>query len=299
MNRDFFKDWVLYSGKGSIVEWRRFCEQTFHRKLALQSLRGEKKAPLTLFSFNLVLIFSGFWLDEGTNDGREIKVSFKLHEFIKNCQTFVNLHSGLKADTTQLANVGGPYCIQPVRPVVHFLPTLHHQHWVLCRPNENERLIEQLWKILKSKFIQICFLIWCLLPPLSHSSDSDISAIFDVVMSLCEARNRTTSRFSFLIGTMSSRHQKGVPENEWTDKNYSSSFSQHLSISLAINSVTFADIYSKFVSTLTRSKPSQAKFSIKVELLWEKLKKEKAFCRDTEYSIDFVSFLTLFIFSFN
>lgn len=47
--------------------------------------------------------------------------------------------------------------------------------------------------------------------PLSHSSDNDISAILLFVMSLCEAKNSTTSRFSFLIGTMSSKHQKGVP----------------------------------------------------------------------------------------
>lgn len=33
-------------------------------------------------------------------------------------------------------------------------------------------------------------------------------------MSLCDARNKTTSRFSFLIGTMSKRHQKGVPEKK-------------------------------------------------------------------------------------
>jgi hypothetical protein len=33
-------------------------------------------------------------------------------------------------------------------------------------------------------------------------------------MSLCDARNSTTSRFSFLIGTMSKRHQKGVPVND-------------------------------------------------------------------------------------
>lgn len=32
-----------------------------------------------------------------------------------------------------------------------------------------------------------------------------------LVMSLKEARNNTTSLFSFLIGTMSSKHQKGEP----------------------------------------------------------------------------------------
>lgn len=47
--------------------------------------------------------------------------------------------------------------------------------------------------------------------PLSHSSESDISAIFVLVMSLCDARNNTTSLFSFLIGTISSKHQNGVP----------------------------------------------------------------------------------------
>ena len=35
-------------------------------------------------------------------------------------------------------------------------------------------------------------------------------------MSLCEARNSTTFPFSFLIGTMSNKHQKGDPERKWT-----------------------------------------------------------------------------------
>lgn len=48
--------------------------------------------------------------------------------------------------------------------------------------------------------------------PLSHSSDIDISDIFVWVMSLCDAKKSTTSRFSFLIGTISKRHQNGVPE---------------------------------------------------------------------------------------
>lgn len=48
--------------------------------------------------------------------------------------------------------------------------------------------------------------------PLSYISYDVISSIFDLVMSLCDARNRTTSRFSFLIGTMSKRHQNGKPE---------------------------------------------------------------------------------------
>lgn len=47
--------------------------------------------------------------------------------------------------------------------------------------------------------------------PLSHSSDNDSSAIFVFVMSLWDAKNKTTSRFSFLMGTISSKHQKGVP----------------------------------------------------------------------------------------
>lgn len=46
--------------------------------------------------------------------------------------------------------------------------------------------------------------------PLSHSSDTDNSAILVLVISLCDAKNNTTSRFSFLIGTISSKHQKGV-----------------------------------------------------------------------------------------
>lgn len=32
-------------------------------------------------------------------------------------------------------------------------------------------------------------------------------------MSLCDAKKSTTSRFSFLIGTISNRHQNGVPTN--------------------------------------------------------------------------------------
>lgn len=48
--------------------------------------------------------------------------------------------------------------------------------------------------------------------PLSHSSDIDISDIFEWVMSLCDAKNSTTSRFSFFIGTISNRHQNGVPK---------------------------------------------------------------------------------------
>lgn len=47
--------------------------------------------------------------------------------------------------------------------------------------------------------------------PLSHSSDNDISAILVLVISLCDARNKTTSRFSFLMGTISNKHQNGVP----------------------------------------------------------------------------------------
>lgn len=48
--------------------------------------------------------------------------------------------------------------------------------------------------------------------PLSHSSDIDISDIFVWVISLCDAKNSTTSRFSFFIGTISNRHQNGVPK---------------------------------------------------------------------------------------
>lgn len=54
--------------------------------------------------------------------------------------------------------------------------------------------------------------------PLSHSSDIDISDIFVWVMSLCDAKKSTTSRFSFLIGTISKRHQNGVPANKYDKK---------------------------------------------------------------------------------
>jgi hypothetical protein len=50
--------------------------------------------------------------------------------------------------------------------------------------------------------------------PLSYNSHICNSAILVCVMSLWDARNRTTSRFSFLMGTMSRRHQNGVPETE-------------------------------------------------------------------------------------
>ena len=38
------------------------------------------------------------------------------------------------------------------------------------------------------------------------------SLVFSLVTSLCEARNMTTSPFSFLMGTMSNKHQNGTPE---------------------------------------------------------------------------------------
>jgi hypothetical protein len=50
--------------------------------------------------------------------------------------------------------------------------------------------------------------------PLSYNSHICNSAILVCVMSLWDARNRTTSRFSFLMGTISRRHQNGVPETE-------------------------------------------------------------------------------------
>ena len=37
-----------------------------------------------------------------------------------------------------------------------------------------------------------------------------VNCLVDVI-SLCEARNRTTSLFSFLMGTISNRHQKDMP----------------------------------------------------------------------------------------
>ena len=50
--------------------------------------------------------------------------------------------------------------------------------------------------------------------PISWSGISPL--IFRFVMSLCEARNSTTFPFSFLIGTMSNKHQKGDPKRKWT-----------------------------------------------------------------------------------
>jgi len=47
--------------------------------------------------------------------------------------------------------------------------------------------------------------------PLSHSSFTFISSILVCVMSLWEAKKSTTSRFSFLMGTMSNKHQNGAP----------------------------------------------------------------------------------------
>ena len=46
--------------------------------------------------------------------------------------------------------------------------------------------------------------------PTSCSENSPL--IFRFVMSLCEARNSTTFPFSFLMGTMSNKHQNGDPE---------------------------------------------------------------------------------------
>ena len=46
---------------------------------------------------------------------------------------------------------------------------------------------------------------------LPFPSVSVLPLVFSLVISLCEARNKTTSPFSFLIGTISSRHQNGIP----------------------------------------------------------------------------------------
>lgn len=48
----------------------------------------------------------------------------------------------------------------------------------------------------------------------SPSVDSRSNGSFSCVISLCDARNKTTSPFSFFIGTMSSIHLNGVPENK-------------------------------------------------------------------------------------
>ena len=48
--------------------------------------------------------------------------------------------------------------------------------------------------------------------PTSCSENSPL--IFRLVMSLCEARKSTTLPFSFLIGTMSNKHQNGEPERK-------------------------------------------------------------------------------------
>lgn len=60
--------------------------------------------------------------------------------------------------------------------------------------------------------------IWKNNLPLSHSSDKDISAILVFVISLWDAKNNTTSRFSFFIGTISSKHQNGVPAGNEREK---------------------------------------------------------------------------------
>lgn len=55
----------------------------------------------------------------------------------------------------------------------------------------------------------LLFLFSCFLSPVSDSLPWSRS-LFSV-MSLCETRNRTTSLFSFFMGTMSSRHQNLEP----------------------------------------------------------------------------------------
>ena len=64
------------------------------------------------------------------------------------------------------------------------------------------------WGLHITGYNQVCIL------PISCSGISPL--IFRFVMSLCEARNSTTFPFSFLIGTMSNKHQKGDPERKWT-----------------------------------------------------------------------------------
>lgn len=66
---------------------------------------------------------------------------------------------------------------------------------------------------IKWAFVLVCVFLMNIYLPLSHSSEIDISDIFVWVMSLCEAKKSTTSRFSFLIGTISNRHQNGVTIN--------------------------------------------------------------------------------------
>lgn len=63
-----------------------------------------------------------------------------------------------------------------------------------------------IWRIFPS-----CLTWYFAYLPLSHSSFTFISSILVCVMSLCEARNSTTSRFSFFMGTISNRHQNGAP----------------------------------------------------------------------------------------
>lgn len=64
-------------------------------------------------------------------------------------------------------------------------------------------------------FYSCTHIIFCFVNlPLSHSSFTFISNIFVCVISLCDAKKSTTSRFSFLIGTMSKRHQNGEPVKE-------------------------------------------------------------------------------------
>ena len=49
-------------------------------------------------------------------------------------------------------------------------------------------------------------------------------ATFSFVMSLWDAKNKTTSPFSFLMGTMSSKHQNGLPEIEKEKTKYRSDY---------------------------------------------------------------------------
>lgn len=89
-----------------------------------------------------------------------------------------------------------------------------------AKPNRTEQTQEK--KDLKSKLPSQRTSYKCSMDnmadlPLSHSSDIDISDIFVWVMSLCDAKKSTTSRFSFLIGTISKRHQNGVPANKCGD----------------------------------------------------------------------------------
>ena len=104
--------------------------------------------------------------------------------------------------------------------------------------------------------------------PLSIDENGVISCILLWVMSLCEARNRTTSRFSFLIGTISRRHQNGTPARQIASVHF------HVMNSRARDDVYSSDIFCcKFIETsmATETQNCIASTYVKAMQLREKL----------------------------